>query len=704
MGVKRRQQIRFRIWLAIMLISAMVLVATFGVALYQQANYFKSYMKSNYLSTAKIVSANSSVAINFDDREVVDDLLKSMKDDKNVQSVVIYDATGKVFASRKFINAKDSASKYIDEKTFTSNDLEQIFSIKNISKQRNTASQLFDDQLIIIDPILFSDQYIGLVVLRISLLGIYGNIADYLISMLPLLVVILLAIFIVTRFVSKTITKPLYSLLDGIMQVKKNKDYGLRLSIIQADEVGELTRSFNGMLAEIERRDQELIAHRDDLTVAVEERTAELQFATKNALASADVAKKAMQAKSNFLARVSHEIRTPINGVLGITELFHDTEIDQKQVGYINAISSSTRQLLTIVNDILDHAKIESGNFQIDLRPCYIKRIIESSVSTMRARAFEKNLTIKYELSEAVIEPLMGDPNRIEQIINNLISNAIKFSSNGEINISVCEDKDKKGFVYFAVTDHGIGIDDDKQQLIFDSFTQADGSICREYGGTGLGLTICKDLTHIMGGQINVTSEPGNGSTFYFSIPMSGIVAGESRDKYNISNDEDESINLQFVSKPNLLLVEDNEVNILVGTGLLQLLGCDVTCANDGKQAVTLAGDKRYDLIIMDCHMPVMNGFDAAEAIRRESRCRDVPIVALTADVTDGIIGRCRRAGMQDYMSKPYSKNCISRLLKQILIDGQGAISSSQISNYPPKDDHEANTVGLDTQDQEIPR
>lgn len=498
-----------------------------------------------------------------------------------------------------------------------------------------------------------------------------GGVIDYLKTMLPLLVIILLATLLLTRILSASITSPLYALLNGMTQVKKNKKYGLRLPIIREDEVGELTCRFNDMLAEIERRDQELTAHRDDLSDAVDKRTSELQYAMKNALASADVAKKAMSAKSDFLARVSHEIRTPINGVLGLSELLHDTKLTQKQLGYVEAINNSTKHLLTIVNDILDHAKIESGNFQVDIRPCYIKRIVESSVATMRGRAFEKNLKIKTDIAHAALEPMMGDPDRIEQIINNLVSNAIKFSGDGEIKISVQQDTEQKDHMIFSIIDHGIGIEEDKQQLIFDSFIQADGSTSRQYGGTGLGLTICKDLVGIMGGEIGVTSKKDQGSTFYFNIPMAKVVSGKELDVHESSDEsnEFEYMRVSFSERPKILLVEDNMVNVLVGKGILQALECDVSSAYNGKEALDVCRKESFDLILMDCHMPIMNGFDAASAIKNDSLCADVPIVALTADVSEGIIERCRKVGMREYISKPYKKATISQMLKKLLIE-----------------------------------
>jgi CheY-like chemotaxis protein/nitrogen-specific signal transduction histidine kinase len=360
-------------------------------------------------------------------------------------------------------------------------------------------------------------------------------------------------------------------------------------------------------------------------------------------------AEEASRLKSEFLANMSHEIRTPLNGVVGMTEVLGRTPLTDQQRESVQTISLSAESLLRIINDILDLSKVEAGKLTIEPVPFDLSDLLESVIDVQMNAASEKDLKLQCELKPGSERHLLGDAARIRQILMNLVSNAIKFTQSGLVDI-VAETFEQEGHLRLRVSvfDTGIGIRPERLPSLFDPFTQADGSTTRLYGGTGLGLAIVKQLAELMGGWAGAHSEPGKGSEFWFVVNVD--VAG--------TPPEHEPLRDQPIVVPTglrILLVEDNAVNQLVGIRLLEAEKCVVTIAHDGLEAVEKYGEQEFDLILMDVHMPGMDGLEATTAIRHleVAMGKRTPIIAMTADAMEREVRRALDAGMDDYLSKP---------------------------------------------------
>ena len=421
------------------------------------------------------------------------------------------------------------------------------------------------------------------------------------------------------------------------------------------------------------------IAHFDDVT-------ARNKAATEVVIAR-DQAVEASNMKSAFLANVSHEVRTPMNGVIGMTELLLDTQLDEEQRQYAEQISRSGEQMLAILNDILDLSKIEGGHLELDIADFDLHDTINEACSAAGGQARAKGLRLVVDLDPVVPRRRRGDGRRVRQVLLNLVSNAVKFTSEGQITVRVklADGAPASSLVRVEVSDTGIGVDDGQIERMFEPFTQADVSTTRHYGGTGLGLAIVKEIVEMMGGTIGAESALGRGSTFWFEVALGAPDLPDS----NADQADSTSETAQWSRPPRILVAEDSPVNQIVAARMLERCGAVVRVAGDGQDAIAAFTAEDYDLILMDCQMPTMDGYEATSQLRvlEQGAERHTPIIAMTAHALEGDRDRCIAAGMDDYVSKPMRHaELVEKLRQWIPLDlGPPADVGASVLSTPPR-------------------
>ena len=422
---------------------------------------------------------------------------------------------------------------------------------------------------------------------------------------------------------------PLSLLTEGATRIAAGEIE--RISQVSVREIASVAEAFNFMADSIHKRESELIAARK-------------------------AAESASRAKSMFLANMSHELRTPMNGVMGMIEMAKRRMADPKGLNQLDMAKLSAERLLGLLNDLLDLSKIEAERMEFEDQPLQLADLVAHLTGTLGHKAHEKGLRLAVDIpTELAHTPLQGDPLRLGQILMNLVGNAIKFTSQGEVSLRVREVGASSGVVQlrFEVADTGIGIDAEAQTRLFRSFEQADNSMTRKYGGTGLGLAICKRLVQLMGGEIGVDSTPGTGSAFWFVVPLRRGSPVAVAPVLGSASFAAEQRLLANYAGTRVLLAEDAPINQEVARALLERVGLVVDLAENGQQALDLARQNRYALILMDMQMPVMNGVESTRAIRADSLNTSTPILAMTANVFAEDREACLAAGMNEHLGKP---------------------------------------------------
>ena len=645
--------------ISIIMITCIAALVSAGVAfiIWSHIN-FRRHMVRNLLIQAEITADNCKAALAFEDVKDAEDTLKALRVEPSIVIGCIYTNTGRDFA-HYFRYGVDSS---IYPRPF------QVQGEKDHSFDKGF--------LTVFKAIVLDDERIGTLCLMSNLTPLYARLKH---NTGIIITVILLASFIayvVSSGLQKVISGPILNLADVAKVVSEKKDYSTRAFSHSNDEVGLLITAFNDMLEQIQHRDLALLETNEQLEARVRERTVELTNTTKLLLREIGERKRAekevekarqqaegdSEAKSEFLANMSHEIRTPMNAIIGFSEVLAEQDMTGEQLEYVNIIRESGYNLLQLTSDILDLSKIEAGKFDIEIIDCPLGELFGRVESLMRPTAVEKGIEFEVLASDDLPALVRTDPGRVRQCLVNLISNAIKFTKEGyvHLNVSLRQVDGKDGpepYIRFDVEDTGIGIAADKQGAIFEPFTQASGSTTRRFGGTGLGLTITKQLAGCLGGDLTLSSEAGKGSVFSLMIPA-GLDVKEQM-VYNRSDSIFKPVPEQDVLwegrfKGRVLVAEDSQTNQMLIKLLLEKMGFEVTIVEGGVEAVNAATGQAFDLILMDIQMPNMNGYEATRALRDKKVT--TPVIALTANAMKGDAQKCASAGCDDYLAKPIDR------------------------------------------------
>ena len=547
----------------------------------------------------------------------------------------------------RFLQVQDSANNvlvYVEQPSLSRGQPQQIEVFQ--APVRLQRIQLNDDFLQAVPPPSgITEDYLGRVIVGMSNDAFSQRQQEIVLKAGILALFALLFTFLLARRLAASLSEPISAMGNAVKAIQQG-DYSTPLPIVDDAELGNLSRHIN------------------NLADGLEQASREQQQAMAQLIQTREEAEKANSAKSDFLAMMSHELRTPMNGVLGMLQLLETTQMTDEQVEYAALASESTEHLLKVINDILDFSRIERAPLELEHIPFNLAELINSCAQAFAHSAQQRGLNLQLQLADGMPALyVQGDPTRIRQILVNLIGNALKFTEHGQVAIQAQWQSLDHELLWFTCTvrDSGIGISPDNLEQMFNAFQQADSSISRRYGGTGLGLPIARTLAERMGGTLRAQSVEGQGSVFTLEMPLAlsrqTLPTPVPAARAASSNGEGRTV----------LLVEDNPVNQTVIEAMLRSLGFTVSVANDGAQAVRSAESLIFEAILMDCRLPIIDGYEATQQIRQLPGCSEVPIIALTANALQGDREACLAAGMNDYLAKPFKRTDLQQILQRWL-------------------------------------
>jgi len=658
--VIQAQTIRHRLALIIATSVGVGLLLTFLISIGLEIEQRRDGKQSELFSMAEVIAFNASAVVEFQDMAGAERLFSSLAQHPDILSA-------------RLLGMHDGFRYHFDRPGVVPP--EQV----RQGEQVHDAAMAYRDfsSITVAVPIHTRDGIVGSVALTGSLDRVWREIGSSALFFLVGLMAAFMVAFMIAARMQVSLLAALGALTDTARRVAESKDYSRRAEKYSDDEIGQLADAFNSMLGEIADRHQELARYREHLEETVQERTQALSVAKEGAEA-------ANRAKSTFLANMSHELRTPMNAIIGLTYMLGRHNTDHAQLDKLGKIANAANHLLNLLNDILDLSKIDAERMGLEQVPFLFSELLSNLDSLIVSKAEAAHLQLTHDIDPRLLgREFIGDPLRLQQILLNLVSNAIKFTRHGSVVLSIqLQDEAAEGaLVSFSVRDTGIGIAPEAIDKIFNPFEQADGSMTRKFGGTGLGLPICQRLVRLMGGEVEVSSAPEIGSTFSFAIrlPLRHVQEASPLDDVGKGSCPEKQLIDEFAGT-RVLLAEDDWVNQEVAIELIrEALGFYIDIAEDGRRAVELVKHKKYDLVLMDMMMPEMDGVEATRCIRCLPQGETLPIIAMTANAFLEDRAICLDAGMNDFVAKPVDPLVLyATMLKWLQLQRAGRVDAPE--------------------------
>ena len=652
------KSLRRKLFTGVLLSSIVALLFTCASLFAYDLHTYRNASASDLAVQAELIASATAAALQFDDAKAAAQNLGFLRARPEIRSAAVYTAQGKLFATYFRAGVDPGA-------------LPKAAGLPGVA--------LVDDQVRVVRPVLANGEPVGTVYL-VADIDLHARIASYLAIAFVVTLIALGVAMLLSSWFQSGVTRPLIEMSRLARDVVETRDYALRARPSGDDEVGTLAHAINEMLEEIQHRTTALQRSAEEigrlnefLEQRVADRTAELED-TNRKLAAASIA------KSSFLSTMSHEIRTPMNGVLGMLELLSLTPLDGHQRTTLEVVRESGQSLLRIIDDILDFSKIEAGKLEVRREVASVAKVMASVRGIYSGNASSKGLLLEARVDPRISPAVLVDALRLQQILNNFVSNAIKFTARGSITMKaeLVGREGNEDIVRFSVADTGIGIPPESRKKLFQPFAQAGGDIARVYGGTGLGLSISNRLAKLMGGTVDIESEPGQGTTVSVTLPMpvaspdalprpeaEATAATPVRPRREAPSIEQAQAEGRLV-----LVVDDHPINRLVMSRQVTALGYANETAENGREALERWSAGRYGLILTDCNMPEMDGYQLARSIRSQELAQGTArtvIIACTANALRGEAENCFAAGMDDYVVKPVELTRLHRKLEQWL-------------------------------------